>query len=107
MRKSVEFASLKGISDLSKKLVATKRHITYSLVYRLLKLAMILLVATAIVKRAFSAMKIVKSRLRNQMGDEFLNDCFVTYIERDVFKKVDNELIIQRFHNMNHRREQL
>jgi len=107
MRKSVEFASLKGISDLSKKLVATKRHIIYSLVYRLLKLAMILPVATTTVERTFSAMKIVKNRLRNQMGDEFMNDCRVTYIERDVFKKVDNELIIQRFQNMTHHREQL
>jgi hypothetical protein len=107
MRKSVEFASLKGISDLSKKLVATKRHITYSFVYRLLKLAMILPIATATVERAFSAMKIVKNRLRNQMADDFLNDCLVTYIERDVFKKVDKELIIQRFQKMAPRREQL
>jgi hypothetical protein len=32
MRRSVEFASLKGISDLSEKLVETKRHIVYPLV---------------------------------------------------------------------------
>jgi hypothetical protein len=107
MRRSVEFASLKGISDLSKKLVESKRHIVYLLVYQLLKLAMILPVATATVERSFSAMKIVKTRLRNQLGDEFLNDCLVTYIEKNVFDKVDNELIMQRFQNMASRRGQL
>jgi len=45
-------------------------------------------------------MKIVKSRLRNQMGDEWMNDCLVTYIERDVADKIDDEFIIQRFQNM-------
>jgi hypothetical protein len=68
---------------------------------------MILPVATATVERSFSAMKIVKTRLRNQLGDEFLNDCLVTYIEKNVFDKVDNELIMQRFQNMASRRGQL
>lgn len=95
MHRSVEFASLKGISDLSKKMVALKKHIDYPLVYGLLKLAMILPVATSTVERAFSAMKIVKSRLRNRMGDDWMNDCLVTYIERDVADKIDDELIIQ------------
>ena len=108
MRRSVEFAYFKGISDLSnKKMVALKKHIDYPLVYRLLKLAMILHVATSTVERAFSAMKIVKSRLRNQMGDEWMNDCLVTYIERDVADKIDDELIIQRFQNMQPRRGHL
>ena len=70
MRSSIEFASLKGISDLSEKLVETRKHIVYPLVYRLLKLAMILPIATAAVERSFSAMKIMKSRLHNRMGDE-------------------------------------
>ncbi|MCI12976.1 zinc finger MYM-type protein 1-like, partial [Trifolium medium] len=100
MRRSVEFTSLKGISDLSEKLVETTRHIVYPLVYLLLKLALILPVATATVERSFSAMKIVKTRLRNRMGDEWLNNCLVIYLERDVFNNVDNELILQRFQNM-------
>jgi len=107
MRRSYEFAYLKGISDLSKTMVALKKHIDYPLVYRLLKLAMILPVATSTVERAFSAMKIVKSRLRNQMGDEWMNDCLVTYIERDLADKIDDELIIQRFQNMQPRRGHL
>lgn len=68
---------------------------------------MILPVATATVERSFSAMKILKTRLQNRIGDEWMKDCLVTFIERDVFSKLDNELIIQRFHNMKPRREQL
>jgi hypothetical protein len=104
MRSSIEFASLKGISDLSEKLVETGRHVVFPLVYRLLKLAMILPVAIATVERSFSAMKIVKSRLRNRMGDEWMNDCLVTYIERDIMKDIDDELIIQRFQKMARRK---
>jgi hypothetical protein len=88
-------------------MVALKKHIDYPLVYRLLKLAMILPVATSTVERAFSAMKIVKSKLRNRMGDDWMNDCLVTYIERDVADKIDDELIIQRFQNMAPRRGHL
>ena len=101
------FTSLKGINDLSIKLVETKKHIMYPLVYLLVKLALILSVSTASVERAFSAMKIVKNRLRNRMGDSWMNDCLVTYIENDIFCKIDNEKILQCFQNMKTRREQL
>ena len=41
------------------------------------------------------------------MGDQWMNDCLVTYIEKDVFDSIDNELIMQRFQNMKSRRRQL
>jgi len=52
------------------------------MVYKLLKLALLLPVATASVKRVFSPMKVVKSNLCNKMYDQCLNDRIVTYIER-------------------------
>ena len=58
------------------------------------KLASILPIAIASVGRTFSTMEIVTSRSRNQMGDNLMNDCLVTYIERDVFISTDNEAII-------------
>ena len=76
------FLELKGLSDLAKKMIETKKHLDFDLVYRLLKLALVLLVATATVERAFSAMKIVKNRLRGQMGDQYLNDSLLVYIEK-------------------------
>ena len=59
------FTNLKGINDLSIKLVETKIHIMYPRMYLLVKLALILSVFTASIERAFSIMNIVKNRLRN------------------------------------------
>jgi hypothetical protein len=64
-------------------------------------------VATTTAERAFSAMKIIKSELRNRMGDKWLNDCLVTYIEKDVFMEIENEKILQYFQKMSGHREQL
>ncbi|KAM1997482.1 hypothetical protein ACFX15_030310 [Malus domestica] len=67
----------------------------------------VLPVATVTVKRVFSAMKIVKTSLRNKMGDQWLSDNMVVYIERDVFAFTDNDPIMRRFHDMKLRRQQL
>ncbi|BFG20826.1 hypothetical protein CerSpe_071000 [Prunus speciosa] len=75
--------------------------------FLLIKLALTLPVATASVERAFSAMNIVKNRMRNRMGDQWMNDCLVVYLEKDIFNSIDNELIMQRFQNMKSRRGQL
>ena len=45
-------------------------------------------------------MNLVKSQLGNRIEDQWMNDCLVTYIEKDVFDTIDNEMIIQRFQNM-------
>nr|XP_009767403.1 PREDICTED: uncharacterized protein LOC104218577 [Nicotiana sylvestris] len=57
------FSNLKGLSDLSEKLVKTKKHLNYPFVFRLVKFALLLPVATATVERAFPAMKLIKSEL--------------------------------------------
>ncbi|KAJ9560721.1 hypothetical protein OSB04_005881 [Centaurea solstitialis] len=102
-----KFTNLKGISDLAKVMVETNKHLTFPLVYRLLKLALVLPVATATVERCFSAMKIVKSDLRNRIGDDFLNACVICVVEREALAKVTNEDVINRFQKMKTRREQL
>ncbi|XP_057779685.1 uncharacterized protein LOC130998270 [Salvia miltiorrhiza] len=63
--------------------------------------------ALASVERAFSAMKLVKSDLRNRMQDEWMNDSLIVYIEKDIFSTIDNEKILQRFQSMSTRRNQL
>ncbi|XP_016499467.1 uncharacterized protein LOC107818059 [Nicotiana tabacum] len=104
---NAKFSNLKGISDLAKALVEANLVKTYSYIYLLLKLTLILLVATATVERAFSSVKQIKNDERNSMGDQYLNDCLVCYIERDVFTNVSNDVIIDRFQNMKIRRGQL
>ena len=81
-------------------MVETKKDVIYPLVYLLMKLVLTILVVIATIERIFSAMKYVKNQLHNQMGDQQMNDCLVTYIESDVFNNIDNEAIMQRFQNM-------
>ena len=59
------FLELQGVGELAKKLVKTRKHDTYPLVYLLVKLVLTLPVATTTVERSFSAMKYIKNELRN------------------------------------------
>jgi hypothetical protein len=77
LREDDDFKDLHNLVDLSVKLVE-KKHKVYDVVYLLLKLVLLLPVATASVERVFSALTFVKSKLRNKMGDSLLDDCLVT-----------------------------
>ncbi|KAI5677467.1 hypothetical protein M9H77_08417 [Catharanthus roseus] len=101
------FSGLTDIGDLAKKMVETNIHQFFTLVYRLIELALVLPVASATVERSFSAMRTIKNDLRNRMGDEFLNDSLVCYVEQEIFKSIENEDILQRFQNMQTRRIKL
>ncbi|KAL5563579.1 hypothetical protein UlMin_033326 [Ulmus minor] len=107
MLSSNVFLELKSIGDLAQTLVQTRKNDVYSLVYRLVTLSLLLPIVTATVERAFSAMNVVKNQLRNRMEDQWMNDILLVYIERDIFNKLDNELIMQRFQSMKTRRGKL
>ncbi|CAN6560158.1 unnamed protein product [Malus baccata var. baccata] len=104
---SSDFSQLEGIGDLAKKMVETRMHQVFNYVYLLITLSLVLPVATASVERAFSVMNIVKGPLRNKMGDQWLSDSLLVYIERDIFACIENEAIMLRFQNMKSRRGQL
>ena len=38
---------------------------------------------------------------------QWMNDCLITYIEKNIFKTISNEEIMQQFQGMKTRREQL
>jgi hypothetical protein len=80
-----------------------ERHIVFPLVYRIIELALLLPVATATVERAFSAMKIIKTELRNKLTDDWLNDLMVCYIEREIYKWLDLEQIKKAFQSQKNR----
>ena len=107
MRRDERFGNVKSLAELSVKLVETKKNIKHDLVYKLLKLVLVLPVATASVERIFSSMNHVKNKLRNRMGDQYLNDCLVTFIERDFFMQVKDEDIIKCFQEMRFRKVKL
>ncbi|KAM2558214.1 hypothetical protein TB2_015234 [Malus domestica] len=107
VRSSSDFSQLEVIGDLAKKMVETRMHQVFNYVYLLITLSLVLPVATASVERAFSVMNIVKGPLRNKMGDQWLSDSLLVYIERDIFACIENEAIMLRFQNMKPRRGQL
>jgi hypothetical protein len=91
-------------------MVGMTKDIVYSywLIYLLVILSLILPVLTTVVEKVSSAMNIIKNRLRNIMKDQWMNDCLVTYINKnDIFKTINNEEFMQRFQSMKTRREQL
>ena len=73
----------------------------------MIRLVLTLPVSTATSERAFSAMKLVKTRLRNKMGDEFLRDCLIIYIEKEIAIEFTTDTLIDNFYDMKTRRVRL
>jgi hypothetical protein len=69
MREDGKFKQVNTLIELFGMLVSEKKHTKHDLVYKLLKLVLVLSVATATVKRVFSVMNYVNNKLRNRMGD--------------------------------------
>jgi len=58
-------------------------------------------------ERAFSAIKIVKTRLSNQINDDFLVNYLIVYIEKEIVERFTIDIIIDDFYSMKERRAQL
>ena len=86
MRHDDRFSGIENLVDLLVKLVETNRHNVYDLVYMLLKIVLLLPVATTSVERAFSSMDFVKTKQRNKMSDSLLDDCLVTLLTETFWK---------------------
>ena len=63
-------------------------------VFLSLKLALILPVSTATVERVFSGLYLVRNQTRNRMCDKLLNDCLVTFLEREIFSNISEDDIV-------------
>ena len=107
MKRSHEFLACDSLSVLAIKFVQTGHNLIFPLVYRLITLALTLPVATASVERAFSAMNIIKTDLRNKMGDDWLNNLMICYVEKEIFAKIDDKKIMLRFHSYKEHRGHL
>ncbi|XP_019173893.1 PREDICTED: zinc finger MYM-type protein 1-like [Ipomoea nil] len=100
----LDFRTLESISDLCQWLVKTRKSNIYPLVFRVVTLILTLPVSTATTERSFSAINIVKTTLRNKMEDEFLSDCLLVYIEKQIAKQFSIDSIIDDFRDMQERR---
>ncbi|CAN6235046.1 unnamed protein product [Urochloa humidicola] len=103
-RRSEYFVGCTELSKVSEIMVSKNMHTSYPFVYKLIELTLILPVATASVERIFSAMSLIKTDLRNKMGDEWLNDLMICYTEKEIFRSIGNDKLIERFEEMKKRR---
>ncbi|XBI68430.1 hypothetical protein VPH35_047632 [Triticum aestivum] len=88
-------------------LFVTGRYRIYNMVDRLIRLLITLPVSTASAERAFSSLKIIKTRLRNTMEDEYLANSLLIQVERELAKKFNFEDIIADFKDRKKRRANL
>lgn len=68
---------------------------------------MTLLVSTTTIERFFSVVKIVKTRFRNKMNDEFLAYSLLVYIAKDVNSLFSIKTVIVEFDSLKRRQTQL
>ena len=47
---------------------------------------------------------IIKTDRRNKIGDDWLNDLMICYVEKEIFAKIDDKKIMLRFHSYSNRR---
>ena len=84
--------------------MSTRNSEHYKLVYRIVRFVLTLPVSTATTERAFSAMKVVKTNLRNKMENYFLTDSLMLYIEKDIASTFSLDSIVDDFENLKERR---
>ena len=106
IRRHIALQNVSTISELCQELMKTEKSMIYSLVDKLIRLVLILPISTATIERAFSAMKIVKTKLRNKMEDDYLGSYVITYIEKEIAQTFDYDSIIDKFCDMKERRLQ-
>ena len=93
------------ISELCRGLKISGKSKIYFLIDRLIRLVLTLPVSTTTIERAFSVMKLLKTRLRNRMENEFLADNMIVYIEKEIVGNFTIEMIMDEFYSMKNRRQ--
>jgi hypothetical protein len=79
----------------------------YNFLHRLLRLLIILPVSTASVERAFSSLKIIKTRLCNKMEDNYLANTLLVQVEQEIAAQYSYEDIMADFKARKNRRATL
>ena len=90
--------------DLCRGFVKTGRHRIFNLVDRLIRLLVTLPVSTATAERIFSVLKIVKTRLRNKIEDQYLANSLLVQVEGEIVEHYTYDDIISDFKDPKNRR---
>jgi hypothetical protein len=88
------FREMNAVSDLSVKMVETGKNAMYPLVYLLLKVALVLPLTPATAKTASSALKFIESTMEKEPCNQWISDCLLLFLERDIFESVTNDAVI-------------
>ena len=88
-----DFQNMGIISELCRGLEISGKSKFYHLIDRLIRLVVTLPVSTATTERAFSTMKLLKTRLCNRMEDELLADNMIVYIKKEIDGNFTMEII--------------
>jgi hypothetical protein len=104
---SEDMKKIKTLVQLCQSLVGTSRHRVFNLVDRLIWLLVTLPVSTATAERAFSILKITKTRLRNKMEDDFLANSLLVQIEGEIAGHYTYDDIFTDLKNLKKRRADL
>ena len=73
-------------------------------VYRLARIAVVLPVSSASCERSFSALKLIKTVLRNSMGNARLSNLGILSIESERAQKLDLDVFVDEFARRNQNR---
>ena len=92
-----------SLSELCRGLKETEKSEIYPLIDRLIRLILTLPVSTATSERAFSKMKLVKTRLRSTMSDGFLKSSLILSVEREIVRTLCTDNIIDDFYSKTQR----
>ena len=101
--KHPDFQNLSSIYELCRALVVSEKSKVYHLVNKLVRLVLTLPVSTATTERAFSVMKLIKTKLRSRMENDYLADSLVIYIEKEIAITLTVEMIMNEFYSMKNR----
>jgi hypothetical protein len=105
--RSDDLKRIATLAELYQCLIDTGRYRVFHLIDRFLRLFLTLPVLTSSAERAFSALKIIKTRLRNKMEDGFLSNNMIVHIEGELLKDYNYEDIIADFKDVKDRKVDL
>lgn len=111
MRADERFGNVNTISELAKLMVETKKTSCFSfgLFFEMefsfgLSPPQVSTCPPASVERCFPAMKTVKTTPRNRIGDQFMNDYIVCFVEKDFLATILVDEVIAPFQKMEDRK---
>ncbi|XP_066334069.1 uncharacterized protein [Miscanthus floridulus] len=99
-----DMKNISTLVDLCRGFVKTGRHRIFNLVDRLICLLVTLPVSTATAEHIFSVLKIIKTRLRNKIEDQYLANSLLVQVEGEIVEHYTYDDIISDFKDLKNRR---